>query len=230
MSPSSLLLEAVLGALLGRGRKRSGKARRFLTPRRGSLWSNPGTLMTAAGVAWGVYETLQRAGAARASDGRAAADRPTADPGHSAGAEGATLPPPLDSPPAPIEVDAAALRLVRLAISAAAADGALNEHERSVILQQARAGGVADVLERELANPRPVREVAAGATGPEEAGTMYVLAYTILRADEQVTPTERIYLAQLATLLGLDQHTVEALERDTGERIDALGDQGQPGG
>ena len=57
-----------------------------------------------------------------------------------------------------------------------------------------------------------------------------MLAFTILRADEQVTGAERIYLAQLAHLLKLDAETAQALERDTGDRIDALGDQGQPGG
>ena len=50
----------------------------------------------------------------------------------------------------------------------------------------------------------------------------------MVRADEQVTGAERIYLAQLAHLLDLDPATVQALEKDTGERIDALGDQGQP--
>ena len=41
---------------------------------------------------------------------------------------------------------------------------------------------------------------------------------------------ERIYLAQLAHLLDLDPATVASLEKDTGDRIDALGDQGQLGG
>jgi uncharacterized membrane protein YebE (DUF533 family) len=50
-----------------------------------------------------------------------------------------------------------------------------------------------------------------------------VLAYTILRADEQVSGAERIYLAQLANLLGLDPATVKALEQDTSQRIDSEG-------
>jgi len=45
-----------------------------------------------------------------------------------------------------------------------------------------------------------------------------------------VTMVERIYLAQLAHLLHLDEATVQALEKHAGERIDALGDQGQLGG
>jgi uncharacterized membrane protein YebE (DUF533 family) len=67
-------------------------------------------------------------------------------------------------------------------------------------------------------------------TDPAAAATLYVLAFTILRADEQLTGAERIYLAQLAHLLQLDRETVAALEKNVGERIDALGDQGQLGG
>jgi uncharacterized membrane protein YebE (DUF533 family) len=69
-----------------------------------------------------------------------------------------------------------------------------------------------------------------GVNDPATAATLYVLAFTILRADERITGAERIYLAQLANLLHLDADTVQALENDTGERIDALGDQGQLGG
>jgi uncharacterized membrane protein YebE (DUF533 family) len=70
----------------------------------------------------------------------------------------------------------------------------------------------------------------AGISDTADRATLYVLAFTILRADEQITGAERIYLAQLANLLGLEPALVQALEKDTGERIDALGDQGQLGG
>jgi len=120
--------------------------------------------------------------------------------------------------------------MIRLAISAANADGALNERERAAILQQAAAAGAADLVEAELRQPQPLTAVMAGIESPDEAATLYVLAFTILRADEQLTGAERIYLAQLAHLLQLDADTVSRLERDTGERIDALGDQGQLGG
>ena len=119
---------------------------------------------------------------------------------------------------------------MRLAISAAHADGTLTDRERAAVLQQARAAGAGELVEQELQSPRPLRDIVAGVTDPTEAATLYVLAFTILRADEQVTGAERIYLAQLANLLRLDTATVAALEKDTGERIDALGDQGQAGG
>ena len=43
----------------------------------------------------------------------------------------------------------------------------------------------------------------------------------MLRADEQVTGAERIYLAQLANLLGLDPAATQQLETATAAKIDA---------
>jgi uncharacterized membrane protein YebE (DUF533 family) len=106
----------------------------------------------------------------------------------------------------------------------------MNDQERAAILQQAREAGVAELMERELPSPRPLAEIVAGVTDPAQRATLYVLAFTVLRADEQLTGAERIYLAQLANLLKLDPETSQRLEKDTGERIDALGDQGQLGG
>jgi len=214
MNPTSLLIDAVLGGVLGGGRKRSRNARRYLTGRGAGLWSNPTVLMTAAGVAWGVFETLQESGAL---GGQTAAAAPAAG--------GATAPsnlpplPSLESQPAG-QIDGAALRLIRLAISAANADGALDDRERDAIVQQARAAGAADVAERELREPKALREIVSDVTSPEEAATLYVLAFTVLRADEQLTATERVYLAQLAALLRLEASTVDALEKGAAARID----------
>lgn len=219
------LIRGVLGSVIGgRGRKRSRRAMRYLTGRHGSFWTHPTTLLTGLGLAWGVYETL--------------ADQGSAGSGPSGGSVGAggsvasgPVPPlPAVGPQPGAGVDADALRLVRLAISAANADGAMNEHERAAVLQQAQAAGVGEIVELELQQPRPLAEVVAGVTDPGQRATLYVLAFTVLRADEQLNGAERIYLAQLAHLLGLDRPTVERLEKDTGDRIDALGDQGQLGG
>ena len=221
---SARLVLSVLDGLVGGGRKRSRRARRFLGGRGGGLWTNPATIMTAAGLAWGVYETLQRTrghqGAGQEALGVPAVGEPT-------GAHDGDLPP---VPEGGNQMDGTPLRLIRLAVSAAGADGVINDRERAAILQQARAAGVAELVERELSQPMPLTEIVDGVSQPEDAATLYVLAFTILRADEQVTGSERIYLAQLANLLHLDRETVAALENDTGDRIDALGDQGQPGG
>ncbi len=120
--------------------------------------------------------------------------------------------------------------MLRLAISAGHADGAMNEQERAAIMQQAASAGGADAVARELEQRRPLVEIVAGVSDPAQRATLYVLAYTILRADEQVTGAERIYLAQLANLLGLDPSTVQALEKDTASRIEAAGDQTSPAG
>ena len=138
--------------------------------------------------------------------------------------------PPLPNVSAPVAVSPDAMRMMRLAVSAAHADGPMNEQEKAAILLQARQAGVESIFGPEMTQPRPLAEIVVGVTEPAERATLYVLAYTVLRADEQVTGAERIYLAQLANLLGLDAATVAKLETDTGERIDALGDQGQLGG
>jgi uncharacterized membrane protein YebE (DUF533 family) len=217
------LIEGVLRGVLGARRKRSSNALRFLTGRGrgGGLLSNPSALLTAAGVAWGIFETLQQRAAPATSGPSGGMPVP---PG---GSPAGSMPPPL---PTAAGISDDALRLIRLAISAANADGAITEREHAAIAQQAKAAGLADVIERELARPRLLADIVSGVTDPAQAATLYVLAFTIVRADEQTSGPERIYLAQLANLLGLDSSLVQTLEKDTGERIDALGDQGQPGG
>jgi uncharacterized membrane protein YebE (DUF533 family) len=138
--------------------------------------------------------------------------------------------PPLPNVSAPVAASPDAMRMMRLAVSAAHADGPMNDQERAAILLQAKQVGIDAVFGPEMTQPRPLAEIVTGVTEPAERATLYVLAYTVLRADEQVTGAERIYLAQLANLLGLDASTVAKLETDTGQRIDALGDQGQLGG
>lgn len=237
---ASLLLTSVLNGVMNSRGKSSRRAKRHLTGRAGSFLSNPATLMTAAGLAWGVFETLRSTPPATS---------PSNPPGNPPGVAGVSPPAPptpdISTASAPVAstpvasappvsagggIHGAVLRMIRLAISAANADGALNERERAAILQQAVAAGAADMVDAELRQPQPLTAVVAGIESPDEAATLYVLAYTILRADEQLTGAERIYLAQLAHLLQLDADTVSRLERDTGERIDALGDQGQLGG
>ena len=219
MNPD-FLIRGVLASVLGGGRKRSRRAMRYLTGSGGSIFTRPATLLTAAGVAWGIYETLQQRGGPSGASG---------DGMRAAAAAGDAVP-PLPGEAAVVDGDREALRLVQLAISAANADGVITEKERAAVLQQAQSAGVGDVVEREMNHRRPLAEIVDGVTDQAQRATLYVLAFTVLRADEQVTGAERIYLAQLAHLLDLDPETVQALEKDVGERIDALGDQGQLGG
>jgi len=126
--------------------------------------------------------------------------------------------PVIGNPSAPVSDQA--LQVVRLAISAAYADGSVSDQERAAILDQARIAGVDRIVEHELAQPRPLAEIVAGVNDDTYRGTLYVLAFGILRGDEQPTGAERIYLAKLAHLLGLDPGTVQQLERNAAKRID----------
>jgi len=213
------LLEGVLRGVLGGGRrKRSRRTMRYLTGPSlpglgrmgGSLLSNPTVLMTAAGLAWGLIETVTSQG-----QSGAAAPQPVA------GTTGSPLPPlPVvgAGSSAPVQTDA--LRMVRLAISAAQADGGMGEPERAEIERVAAEQGMADVVAAELARPTPLAGIVAGVTDAGQRTTLYGLAFAVVRADEQVNGAERIYLAQLAHLLGLDPAAVSKIEAAAAARID----------
>ena len=209
----SALLNGVLSAVLGgRGRRRrSHRAINYLTGgRRGSFWTSPSTLLTAAGMAWGIYETMQQSGTfgSMGSGGSVGS-------GGSAASQGSGLTGP------PSSVSPEALRIVRLAVSAAYADGSVSDTERAAILDQAKTAGVAEIVAAEMQQPRPLAEIVSGVSDAAQRATMYVLAYSMVRGDEQPTGAERIYLAQLANLLGLDVATVQELEQKAAGRIDA---------
>ena len=110
---------------------------------------------------------------------------------------------------------------MRLAISAAFADGSVSDTERAAILDQAKTAGVDEIVDAEMRQPRPLAEIVSGVDDAAQRATMYVLAYSMVRGDEQPTGAERIYLAQLANLLGLDVATVQELEHKAAHRIDA---------
>jgi uncharacterized membrane protein YebE (DUF533 family) len=231
MNPD-FLINGVLSSVMGGGRrKRSKKALRYLTRGQGSFWTHPTTLMTAAGLAWGVFDTLKNQAPGEGQWGGGTA--PVSPQPQPAASSAATVPlpplPDIGGAPAPA-IDEEELRLVRLAISAANADGVMSDEERAAVLEQAQASGVGEVVEHELQQRRPLGEIVSGVADPAQRATMYVLAFTILRADEHVTGAERIFLAQLAHLLGLDPATVQRLENDTSERIDSAGTQGDSAG
>jgi tellurite resistance protein len=262
-----LLVTGVLGSLMGGRRKRSKRAYKHLKHGFGGLpgmglstiLNHPTAALTAAGVAWGIFETMQNKGGGPGSGpgfggqsnqwgdigGASAGGFTTAGPNTgltpqnvpaSADATGRSPAVPTPLPPLPniggagvstpdvsgsgAGAPADVLRMLRLACSAARADGAMSDDERAAVIEQAKAAGVAELVEQELSGSRPLAEIVAGVSDSAERATLYVLAYTILRADEQVNGAERIYLAQLATLLSLDPPTVQKLEADTNERID----------
>jgi uncharacterized membrane protein YebE (DUF533 family) len=198
------------GALSGRNKswKRTGRAVR------GGGLVNARTLLAAAGVAWGLYETWQSQQAQGASAPPPGTGTPPAPGG---------TPPPLPGAAAGEEpgLPAPLLQLMRLMISAARADGDLGPAERERILAEAREVGAEALVLREIESPRPLGEIVAGVADPQLKEQLYTLAFTIVRADEAVAGGERIYLAQLAHRLSLDAATVSRLEAEVAARVDS---------
>ena len=215
-----MLVDGVLRGVLGGRRKKSRKAYKYLGRGGRTLMSNPNALLTVAGVAWGIFETLQGSQGSGGSWGSGGSG--------SVGSPSAAAPPvPVPTPPLPnVSGEAAAvpsdvLRMVRLAIAAAHADGSLSDKDRNAIVEHARAAGAEHLVEQELAVRPPLAGIVAGVTDPLQRATLYVLAFGVVRADESVSGAERIFLAQLAHQLGLDPETVKKLEADAATRIDA---------
>jgi uncharacterized membrane protein YebE (DUF533 family) len=212
------VLGVVLTGTLGRsGRKRARRATKFLTGHRGFLSAS--TLMAAAGVAWGIYDTIKNQ-----NSGATVPGVPTVPPVPGASfSTGSTVlagsaVPPIPTSDAPLDPVA---RIIRLAVSAAKADGTLDDQERAMIMERARQTGLESIVEAELNQRHMLAEIVRGVTDPEMKKELYVLAFTIVRADETVSGAERIYLAQLAYQLGLDDATTQALETETAANIDS---------
>jgi uncharacterized membrane protein YebE (DUF533 family) len=163
-------------------------------------------------MAWGIYETMQQSGGIGSMG--------SAGSGGSAGLS--SMGPQGSASAGSPNVSPEALRIVRLAISAAYADGSVSDTERTAILDQAKTAGVGEIVEAEMQRPRPLAEIVSGVNDAAQRATMYVLAYSMVRGDEEPTGAERIYLAQLANLLGLDVATVQELEQKAASRIDAV--------
>ena len=208
--------ERLLGSLI-RGavskKKRHRSSLRFLTGGRGSFL-NASTLLAAAGIGWGLYETM-KAKPTVSGPVSVPGSQPTGTP---------PLPPLPPLPSQPVVASLASpevLRLIRLTVSAARADGSLGPEEKSRIVEYAREAGAEELVQAELDSPRPLSEIVAGPLPLETRRDLYVLAFAIVRADEGVSGAEQIYLAQLAHLLGLDAIETANLEQETVAHIEA---------
>ena len=103
-----------------------------------ALLSNPTALLAAAGVAWGIFETMQ--GNAQGQPVAGGAGLNTAGGGlnpPATTADSAASMPPLPVAGAVAAPMTDATRMVRLALSAAQADGALSAEERATVVARA---------------------------------------------------------------------------------------------
>jgi uncharacterized membrane protein YebE (DUF533 family) len=228
-----LLGSVITGALGGKKKKHRG-ASRFLTGGKSSFL-NASTLLALGGLAWGVYETMTQGSGGSGAPGSAAGGSTPQRPAAPSPVVPPPLPgtsPPIVPPPLPPrsaaataagapEVSPEVLRVIRLTLSAARADGTLTPHERDAILAQARSVGAEGLIAAELDAPTALDEIVGTAQGGKAAEDLYTLAFSIVRADEQVQPNEREYLTRLASLLGVAGETAARLEQQAGEKIAA---------
>jgi uncharacterized membrane protein YebE (DUF533 family) len=115
--------------------------------------------------------------------------------------------------------DADALLFIRAMIAAMAADGHIDEGERARIVDGLRQAGVNDEeagwLDREIAKPATVAELAAEAVSPAKAAQVYAAARLAIEPD---TVQEREFLTRLAEALKLE----ERIKREVDEGATGL--------
>jgi uncharacterized membrane protein YebE (DUF533 family) len=233
MSIWKLAAPLLIGAALSSRRKRHSHAFSYLTGAPsisrglgGGALRTAGVALGAAGLAYGAYQLLQsrRAGQRVTPGTTVVGGLPPEAP--DAGLRAAE-PPPL--PGAATVADESRvspddLRMIRLTIAAARADGQLSDHERGTLLAGARQHGIEDVVRAEIERPAALAAIAGGVGDPIAREKLYQVAFGIVRADSNVTGSERVFLASLAAALGLDAAAVARLESESAGAIDA-----QPG-
>ena len=106
---------------------------------------------------------------------------------------------------------------MRAMITAALADGAIDDREHSKIIRQAQkaglSGSVGKVLETELANPWTMERIVSACQ--DSKLKMQVYAASLFAIDPNGS-AERKYLQALARSLGLSQQNVVALHKKFG--------------
>lgn len=123
-------------------------------------------------------------------------------------------------PLAPATDEAAAelaLLTIRAMISAAKADGEIDESERARIMGKLEANGLTDeeraFVVAEMARSLDIEALARAATTPEVAVQVYSASLMAIEAD---TPVEAIYLQRLAAALKLDADTIASVHATLG--------------
>ena len=211
-------LGPLLGSAMGARHKPHARALQYLSGGKQSFLSTS-NLLALGGLGWAAYEIWRSH--ERASDAVA----PAVVPGTVV--EGG-LPPPL--PPSakqaakagPPAVQDDVRRIVELTLAAARCDGELGEDEYGSILRTAREVGAEGMVRAALEHPRPLAELVADVNDRKQREALYVYAFSIVRADEDVRPAERAWLTELASRLGLDASTTARLEKETAYRIASM--------
>lgn len=124
-------------------------------------------------------------------------------------------PPPGSVPPPLVGTDP--VLLLRAMISAAHADGSLDDAERRRItahLERARLSGEErSFLASELETPRPLADIVAAVTTPADAEQVFAVSLLAVEVDSQA---ERAYLEQLRLALGIEPLKAVEIARSIG--------------
>ena len=139
------------------------------------------------------------------------------------GPTAAPPPPPIPGqparvPPPPTAFEPAgnteSVLLIRAMIAAANADGVIDASERDNILKQLQSVELSaeehGFIVQELLSPANLETIVAGVTSPELARQVYTVSLMAMEVD---TDKERQYMDTLASRLGLDESTVEQIQR-----------------
>jgi uncharacterized membrane protein YebE (DUF533 family) len=189
--------------------------------------TSSGGLMTAIGLGVGAFEILKQQ-KEKAAATQSAPPPPPGTPGTAPTpppppGDQAAAPPPLgtaSAPPAlggsPVVKQPAqnlALRMIRVMIAAAHADGILDVAEEKAILDKMRGADLSGeekmfILD-ELHHPKTLAELADGITDPATAKTMYMLAVSAIEID---TEAERTWLNELGSSLSLSPQIMQFIE------------------
>ncbi len=232
-----LLGKVLSGAMQGHVKKGKKKKNRsgdnLIGSLVGSLASGKG-LITAIGLGVGAYEILRQSSAKGATGvigGTGPQPMPAPPPAPAAAPVSPAMPPPLPShgapagpaitPPAPGGEATAeqqlAVRLIRVMVAAAHADGQLDEEEERRILERLQEQGLSreerQFLLQELHAPKGIEELTAGVDSPMIAQTLYSLAVATIIID---TDEERRWLDALAASLGVSPAMQRFIEQDAG--------------
>ena len=138
-------------------------------------------------------------------------------------ASAAPPPPPMPGkpasvPPPPVADDPAgnpeAVILIQAMIAAANADGVIDQAERDNILKRLQAVDLSPeehaFVVQELLSPAELETIVGNVNRPELARQVYTVSLMAIEVD---TEKERQYMSTLASRLGLDEPTVEQIQR-----------------
>jgi uncharacterized membrane protein YebE (DUF533 family) len=110
--------------------------------------------------------------------------------------------------------NSAAVLLIRAMIAAANADGVIDETERKAILGRLRTVDLSPeeqaFITQELFSPADLETIVRGATSSDLARQVYAVSLMAIDVD---TEKERRYMETLANRLGLDDTTIQQIQR-----------------